>query len=207
MYESYALVKPADGLVHAYAGSGGHMRMVAGSVNVVRNEDKTINGAKSTLVYLDQIASWSDSLQSDGTAYEIEGGLDVVVTFEELFNDGYIPFTIAELNKDASIEAGKASLNLSGQTNVSASTLSRATLTANYVISNIDVVVKNAEGEEVYSNTTLTYGLPREYAMNTTFDASAVAALGGNGATIEVNVRIGNGQLITVYSGNLPANS
>ena len=204
MYESYAKVEPADGLVHAYAGSGGHMRMVAGSVNVVRNSDGTINGAKSTLVYLDQIASWSDSAQTDGTADEIDSGADVVVTFEELFNTGYIPFTIAELNKTASVQAGEASLNLNGQ-NVSASTLSWATLSSNYAISNIEVVVKNAGGEEVYSNTTLTYGLPREYAMSSTFDATAVAALAGDGVTIEVNVRIGSGELITAYTGSLTA--
>ena len=197
MYESYAQLKMADGLV-----DDGHMRMVY-SINVVRN-GSAIDGNKSTVTYLDQKTGWKESAQSDGSAYEIQGGLYVTITFADLYKDGYLPFTIAELNDPSLIQAQTTQLNLNGQTNVSANTLSNAIVSSNYAISNIEVVVKNAEGEEVYSNTALTYGLPREYAMRSTFDATEVAALGGNGTTIEVNVRIGNGELVTVYTGNLP---
>ena len=89
MYESYACLKPADG-VH----SRGHVRMVS-DVHVERDENGAIDGEKSYILYMDQVATpyntdvvtaedgtktftyHTDVYQSDGTPVYVQGGVDV----------------------------------------------------------------------------------------------------------------------------------
>ncbi|MBQ3075389.1 MAG: hypothetical protein IJC26_04910, partial [Clostridia bacterium] len=92
IFQSYAQMKPADGMVH-YS-TAGHVIMCSSVPTVVYNNDGTINGDESYTTYMDQGSKWREMEQSDGTKYKVQGGVHRKVTFSSLFKDGYIPFTI-----------------------------------------------------------------------------------------------------------------
>ena len=104
MFESYAQMLKADGLVKS--GSGGGHAMMAVSISTVYHEDGTINGGESTVTVLEQtkehflkeVHSYDESLGRD--VYHISG-VDVVYTFRQLFDLGYIPITCKELTNPA----------------------------------------------------------------------------------------------------------
>ena len=89
MFESYAKLLPADCLVN-----NGHVRLNAAVPTVVRKEDGTIDGNKSTTLWSDQgmyrNQYYQMRKQSDGTEYSIQGGVEVQITFAELYKSGYL---------------------------------------------------------------------------------------------------------------------
>lgn len=95
MFESYALMKPADGIaVH------GHVRMNTALPVVVRREDGTIDGEQSYALMTEQVCFTTSPnhirIAPDGTHYTAQGMVDHQYTFKELFETNYIPFTFAE---------------------------------------------------------------------------------------------------------------
>ena len=206
MWESYAALKPADGMVNFKAsetGGAGHVRMVS-SVNVVRNSDGTVNGLQSTLTYLDQWAVYSEAMQSNGIPYEVEGGVDVVMTFMDVYNNGYLPFTFAELNKQDPVEKAEVKLSVSGDT-VKASDLSRATVTSNYIMSDITVSVTDASGKEVYHKDEILYTtlMPYDGLMTAAAPKADMDQYADGNHTVTVSVRVGTGEKIVAYTGTL----
>ena len=202
MYESYAMLKPADGIV-CFQNNAGHLRMISAKPDVVRNPDGTIDGQNSTVTYMDQIKSWSSSTQANGSPYEIQGGLDVTISFYALYRDGYLPFTIAELNKQNTVESGKASLNHKGA-NVSVEQLASAKITGNYAVSSVRIIVINAQGTEVYNKNTLATGcLEYSYSMKSFVETESLKQFAGTGCTVKVLSRIGTGEEVTAYTGIL----
>lgn len=95
MFRSYAQLLEADGIVNFT--TGGHVRMISSTPVVVLNEDGSINGEESYTTFLDQAAKYHTMQQSDGSDYQVQGGVDTKITFEKLFTSGYLPFTIPEL--------------------------------------------------------------------------------------------------------------
>ena len=95
MFRSYALLQEADGIVNFT--TGGHVRMISSSPVVIYNEDGSINGEESYTTFLDQAAKYHPMQQSDGSEYQVQGGVDTKINFEKLFTAGYLPFTIPEL--------------------------------------------------------------------------------------------------------------
>ena len=148
MYESYAKMLPADGLVH-YSGTAGHVRMCSETPTVVRDAGGAIDPNQSYLRYRDQISNWSAAKQSDGSEMSIQGGVDVKVSFQKLFSSGYLPFTFGELIGTDPVEPSTAVLSISGDT-VTVGQLKEAVLTTNYAISDVFLTVTDANGGEVY---------------------------------------------------------
>ncbi|MBR2634552.1 MAG: hypothetical protein IKD31_03120 [Clostridia bacterium] len=202
MYECYALVKKADGIV-----STGHVRMAAENANVVRREDGSIDPQLSTLTCLDQVlytTAEHHKKDQDGLPYIIQGGVDVVYTFAELRNTNYIPFTFAEFLGTDPVEPGTATMqNPPAEFNYFH--VSTQIVEANYPISDIYCVVKDAEGnvklnhmwmarnhyvrsvEMSKSGVLPTYGVLRQYEE-------------AGGHTFEVYCQLGNGERILVYT-------
>jgi predicted small lipoprotein YifL len=149
MFESYALAKPADGIVQN-AGDG-HFRMVV-SVDVVRDAGGNIDGVASTITYMDQIRSWTPATQSNGVPYEIEGGVDVKISFFDLFNSGYIPVTFAELNKQDPVEKSDTTFSHTGDS-ISLTQLVTANVESNYYVSDISAQIGTGEKPVVYTGT------------------------------------------------------
>jgi len=100
MFEAYALLQQSDAVVKYKKGSGGHAMLVIG-VDVKFNEKGAIDGAKSVCTIIDQ-----EGLQRAGKTYyngylgeEVHVCIrsDTKYTFNQLFNQGYLPITCKEL--------------------------------------------------------------------------------------------------------------
>ena len=74
MYESYAQLKPADGLYTQYnEAKNSHMRMVAAAPTVVLDEAGNIDGLQSFVTYLDQGSSLHAVLEGEGLTTGLPG--------------------------------------------------------------------------------------------------------------------------------------
>ena len=206
MYESYALLKMADGL-NQYRTKAGHVRMVSSNPVVVRNSDGSINGDKSYLTYLDQVSNWKSGTQANGVNIKTQGGVDVKIYFSKLFEEGYLPWSIPELTKGNAqymqIEAATASLSKSGSS-ITASSLNSAKVNSNYSITYVTVTVKDTSGNVVFTQNAYTKGIRiTSYSMSNAGFYSGLAGFSGKGYTVEVAARVSAGQLLTAYSGIL----
>lgn len=206
MYESYALLKMADGL-NIYRTTAGHVRMVSSNPVVVRNSDGSINGDKSYLTYLDQVSNWKSGKQANGISIQTQGGVDVKISFTQLYNEGYLPWSIPELTKGNAqymqIEAATASLSKSGS-GITASSLNSAKVNSNYAITYVTVTVKDTYGNVMFTRNAYTKGIRiTSYSMSDAGVYSTLASLSGKGYTVEVAARVSTGQLLTAYSGIL----
>ena len=124
MYELYAQMKPADGLMH-YDGwttkkvevtdeqgnvttqtvpdklsAAGHVIMCV-DVHVVRNDDGSVNGKKSYAIIRDQTLSYDDVKThyvelENGEMCKVYPNWDAKFSFDTLFSTGYLPFTMPE---------------------------------------------------------------------------------------------------------------
>ena len=96
MFRSYAQLLEADGIVNFT--TGGHVRMISSVPVVVLNEDGSINGEESYTTFLDQAAKYHTMQQSDGTDYQVQGGVDTKITFEKLFLTAFTFWSFAEIS-------------------------------------------------------------------------------------------------------------
>jgi len=129
MFESYAAMKPADGVV-----CPGHVRMNSAVPTVVRNADGTVDGDRSYTLMREQVCYVSHPnhirIAPDGTHYVAQGCVDIRYTFRELFDTGYIPFTFAEFKDPSKVEPARIRLAVEPE-------LKERVLTSNYPISDV----------------------------------------------------------------------
>lgn len=209
MFESYALVKLADGLVHP-----GHVRMVTGEPSVMRNDDGTIDGEKSFLFYSDQVKYVNevnhDRKQTDGTPYKAQGGVRVKISFSELFKTNYIPFTFGEFLGTDPVEASNATLGIESPT-VTIDQLTATTLTCNYAISDVFLKVTAPDGSEKLNfprrmTNFFTKSVDMEKEVMISAITNQLKALAGSGDhTVTLLCQISTGEMVTAYSGILTA--
>lgn len=201
MFAAYAQLQMADGVFH-HNGSG-HVQMVALDPTVVYNDDGTINGEKSHVTLLEQTSSFKESTQSNGKPISVQGGVDVVWSFESLYSSGYLPFTIPEFLGTDPVEKAEISTNLP-ENGVSMEVLSGLKVQANYPLSYVTVTVKSMNGEELYNNHIYTLALNvYEFApINAEYlSLEELSAFGNGRHTIEISAKVGTGETLTAYSG------
>ncbi|MBR5739449.1 MAG: hypothetical protein IKY02_05615 [Lachnospiraceae bacterium] len=109
MLEAYALLLPGDGVVH-YSGTYGHV-MIISDVHVERKADGKINYSNSYVLTIHQTSSYFKKMTKEfdervGEYVRLFGGLDTKFKFLELFQSGYLPFTVPELT-DSGISGAK----------------------------------------------------------------------------------------------------
>ena len=207
MYESYALVRLADGLVHP-----GHVRMVTGEPFVVRSEDGSIDGAKSYLYYSDQVKYVNEDnhnrTQTDGTPYKAQGGVRVKISFSELFNTNYIPFTFGEFLGIDPVEPSNATIGIESPT-VTVEQLKSATLTCNYAISDIFFKVTAPDGTQkvnfprrMENFFTKSVDMEKEVMISAIINQLKTMATGSD-HTVTILCQISTGEMVTAYTGTL----
>ena len=198
MFESYALMLPADGVV-----SGGHVRMNSAYPTVVRKEDGIIDGEKSYTLMTEQgcFATHSNNIRKfpDGSHYTAQGCVDIKYTFKELFDTYYIPFTFAEFIGTKEVEEGWVKLNTE-QDALSAEDMTGLTLTANFPISDVFVTASDAEGKEEWIFRSPNF-FNKEFALKEILPVEEIAA--HKGKTLTVTCQLYNGEKLIAYTGKL----
>ena len=202
--ESYGKCLPADGLSSS---PKNHGMMVISPAVVVRNADGTINGDESYIYIIDQGQSWRTATNEAGDTAQMKNSVDRQMTFMELYDNSYIPFTFAEFLGTDSVDETQCSIELTGDT-VTSAQLFKAKVTANYGISDIYVSLKDDSGKEVYRLATrATVSGVRELAItkngtNTFVTGSKYDDLSGSYA-VEVSVQLSTGERPVVYTGTV----
>ena len=146
MFESYAAMELADGLVNFT--TAGHVIMCTVEPTVVRNEDGTIDGEKSYLCITEQAQTWTEQENDKGFMYLMKPSVDNKHTFAKLFKSGYLPFTFAEFH-GKQIEDTWCKLSVEGET-ITARELFKSHITSNYGILDAYATITDAEGKELY---------------------------------------------------------
>ena len=206
MYQSYALWQPADGMVYYHR--TGHVQMVASKPQIVYLENGEIDGDASTVCIIDQTSKDGKmtylQTEQNGELWQ-QGNTSKEMTFKELFDKGYIPFTFAEFIGEGEFE--KSEVTVSGYTlpesGVVLSELAQGTVESNYLVSDVRLCFKNKRGKEI---TTVWCPIDRaksySYSLENAFSDEKIADMAKKkGATVDIIVRIGTGEKVTIYSG------
>lgn len=210
MYESYALCLAADGLVTNFnkgGKKGNHVVMVREAALVVRDGSGRIDGEKSTVTILDQTLTDLQEHETEENGVLLrQGNIAKVRTFADLYKAGYLPFTFEEFHGLAPVE--KSEITAKGYElpadNLSLAKLQSVTLVSNYYISDVQMKIFDGEGKEVYHKwmpfpTEKTYS----YRFISLLNQGEVKKLAERQDTVlALYVRLGTGELITVYEGS-----
>ncbi len=143
MYEAYALLQKADGLIK---NGGGTDAMMVVSVSVVRNADGTVNGDESKVTILKQTPDFN---AEKSTFAEV----DKEYSFKELFTKSYIPMTVAELNDGTPLTELKFRDSLADRQKQD--NLVAGTFTTNRRVAYMTNQVFDADGNEILNATHL----------------------------------------------------
>ncbi len=201
MFESYAALKPADGLV--YYTTAGHVIMCS-DVQVVRDESGKVDGAKSYILYIDQTAGWKDDKQTNGDPYIRQGNVDAKMSFKKLFTNSYIPFTHPELEGLDPVEQSQTTFSFTEGNTISIDQLKASSVTSNYAISDAYVMVLDADGKEVdYKVVRARTAGVKKIAFDNAIFSTTMGKYANDDYSIRVEVQISTGERISVYEGKL----
>ena len=204
MYEAYAQLKPGDALV-AFNKEGDtlvtHHAMLAVSVTKRTGMFSGAIQGSSYVVIHDQ-SNHTQEVTIGGQSATRFGRLDREITFESLFNQGYIPVTCAELAGTAAVQKATAGLNSDPTGDFTLSKLGAKSVKTNYPMAKVTLSALDARGNvaaSVFSHTK---------NRTKTFSLSELAArldgmLSAGTYTIRVEVLLSNGQTKTAYARSL----
>ena len=207
IYESYAKLQPGDGIVN-YT-TAGHIIMIAGEPNVVRNEDGTINAAESTIRVVDQAVKFVPYQHPDGgDKCEIAQNAAHESKFASLFSGGYIPFTYKEWLGEDPIEVPETTYSHSGDS-IELSKLFNTKVKSNYHIYDIYASIYDAVGNEVVKVATHNKGASNyELKMMRAGEQAYVwgnldSLKAGEEYTVKVYAQLGTGERPDLWEGKL----
>ena len=225
MYQIYANMKPADGLVYFDSWyeekvdgevvrknrQWGHVIMCA-DVYVEYNDDGTIDGKKSYALILDQTLGFTQTLLENGETANVYPNWEKPFTFDYLYRYGYLPFTLPEFAgtdpvEEATVTAQIGRKPIEGES-ITMTEFYKMKLVANYPISYYTVILKNSTGGVLYSEHIYTLEM-NAYDILSVLDTSIldqdrITELANDGRyTLEITARVSTGEVITAYSGGL----
>ena len=226
MYQLYAQMKPADGLIH-YDGwtqktdkdgnviertpsAAGHVIMCSSVPVIVYNEDGTIDGSNSYITIRDQTLSLKPTKLENGVECDVYPNWDAVHTFDKLYSTGYLPFTLPEFVGKDDVEIATVTATLNGSapgTSVKLADLQKMKLDTNYPMSYHTITVKDAAGvvlfeDHIYSLKMNVYSVGKVLDKHI-LDYEALEALANGSNTVEVTTRVSTGEVLTAYTGTL----
>ena len=172
MFESYAKLKRADGLLVT-----GHAVMCVSDAEVVRDENGNIDGEKSYILFAEQDCCFLTAspvnggvdryapLNDQGDVYRMSGNFagnmdsgkikECKHTFEQLYERGKLPFTIPELCGEAPVESTTVELSdangVYSASTIKASEMNSMTIGSNYAISDIHFIIRDEDGNELFN--------------------------------------------------------
>ena len=205
MFQSYALMQPADGFVQ-YT-TAGHVMMCASTAHVeyIEGTDQ-IDGEKSYVYIIDQHQKWVEGTNADGDTFLYKNYVDRKMTFQQLFSDSYLPFTFAEFLGTDPVEETECVFNFTGDT-ITVKDLFAGKVTSNYGISDIYAVVKDASGKEVYRHAVRAKNGNSDALLlvrnSDNIDTWGTLDVSSGDFTVEVIAQLSTGERPTVYTGKL----
>ena len=125
--------------------------------------------------------------------------MEVLITFNELYKDGYLPHTFAEFLGTDPVEEAEVSLNNTGA--IVGSAIKGLTLDANYNISDVYFTFKDENGNvlqqyAIRANNHFTKSLALK-----SFPDAAFAKYADGKTTLEISAQLSNGARPLAYSG------
>ncbi len=198
LFESYAQMKLADGFVQ-YT-TAGHVIMCTGAPVVVR-KNGVIDGEESYMYISDQGQAWATYQGEKGDEYWMKSNVDKKISFSSLFKSYYIPFTFKEFLGTDPCEATVCTFDYEGES-IGIETLRTTPVTSNYAISDLYVIIRDAEGKEV-TNRVLraSQGAIRTMDLSSTVFAPSLKKYLDGTHTVEVVCQLGTGERPTLYKG------
>lgn len=209
MYESYAQMLPADGL---YSSSSWHVTMCCSKPVVVRDSKGNIDPMQSYLLVCEQETKGTKNLldpilQDNGKYLRTLGCVDNKYTFSDLIMRGYIPFTFKEFVGQDPVEEGKAWIGseteaLPNGQDLTVSDLFNKVLYGNYAIVNIEVSVKDPEGNVLvtYDPSIATSEQTYELNLQDGYNEGKLTPHANGKNTIHICARLANGELLEAYN-------
>ena len=204
MFQSYALLQKADGIV--LNNGSGHVVMCAEDAHVEYTSDGKIDGEKSYVIILEQNSAWSEKQNGSGDKYLMKNSVDTQWSFETLYKKSYLPFTFAEFLGTDPVEETVCTVTATADT-ITVDELFNITVNANYGISDVYAVVKNAQGEEVYRHVERASELDargvRLKKKSSYSDSWGTLDVSNGEFTVEIFCQLSTGERPTVYTGKL----
>ncbi len=202
MYQSYAQMLPADGMI-AYHPTGGHVIMCSKAPHVEYLPDGTIDGENSYLYITDQHQKWVEQESAAGVTYQHKNYINRKFTFRKLFKAYYIPFTFGEFLGTDPVEETVCTVNLEGS-HITVTQLKNAVVKANYGISDVYVYLKNPAGEILfYKAARVVRAGETELGLSETVYGATFDRYADGKHTVEVVCQLGTGERLSLYDGTL----
>jgi len=205
MCQSYAQLHLADGLVNYHSG-GGHVIMVTSEPTVTLLANGDVDPANSYLTISDQGQSWVEYENEAGDKGQLKANVDKKLSFLDLYNSAYLPFTFAEFLGEKPIEKTEVSINLEGDT-VEQLKLFTAKVTCNFGISDIYLSLYAPNGREVYRLVTRAVNAGEKQLQfaknaNNSFAWGELDSLSGE-YTVKVTAQLSTGERPELYTGKV----
>ena len=227
MYEAYAALQKADGLVQWT--TAGHFIMAYSDAVVVRKSDGTIDGENSYVMIIDQGQRWQTRENDAGDTFQHKGNINLKYTFAALFKSSYIPFTFKEFTGEASIEDTTVTLATSDGTvyvdgtiresdRAYIATETRDTLAwsdvfasrvrSNYGVVDVYLTLQDNSGKEFYRHAVRTAAAGNK---NLAMSESGPEVTIWNTAKViknrtyagQIEVQLATGERVVIWSGNI----
>ena len=198
---------PGDGL---YSTTAYHVMMCSSEPVVVYAGD-VIDPMQSYMLVCEQAAAGTqgnleDVMQSNGVAMRTLGTIDRKVTFMELLEKNYIPFTIKEFIGEDPVEEGKAWLGtkISETPNGEPMNLAGKQIHGNYNIVCVKIKVKDPAGNELVSYDPCLWTNPRTasfaVSLKEAIDTEKLVSYADGKNTIHVYAQLSNGELLEAFN-------
>ncbi len=143
MFDAYSLLQPADVLVVQDMNKMGHTMMATSVPVIVRTENGKIDGEQSYVLIQDQRFNGKPIYDPvTGKAYTGQGRIDYPFTFQNLYEQGYLPMTVAEFQGTKPYEYPEVKLNKE-KTFSEPSDLNGVMLKSNYPIAVVELFATN----------------------------------------------------------------
>jgi len=144
MFESYAQMRMGDTVVYWHDGAG-HSRMAVADAVVVRDENGKIDGNYSYVKMTEQGRSHTDDEKLTYTTWTANWDY----SFSNLYGKYYIPTTVEEFITGVFPEVD---CKLVGGLEDSRFGLTTGTITSNYSIDSVTMVITDGSGKEIYNH-------------------------------------------------------